>query len=119
VSSENKYSLLQIKYLSKIDSICKVNDISLVLVSIPHLPAYISKIDDLYFDLLYQTVSSMNHEKYINYLDYEINPELMSDANHLNSKGGKIFSKNIAIEIGDTFERRSHNVDQKDDPMGF
>jgi len=33
--------------------------------------------------------------KYVSYMDPEINPELMSDAVHLNSDGADIFSKMI------------------------
>ena len=43
----------------------------------------------------------MNKVKYINYLDYEINPDLMSDASHLNTKGGDMFTKKIAMEVED------------------
>ena len=119
VLSENQYSSVQIKYLSKIDSICNVNDISLVLVSLPNHPLYLKKIDDLYYNILNHSVNSMSNVKYINYLDYEINPELMSDANHLNSKGGDIFSKYLAIEVENTKERTHINSDTKVDSQGF
>ena len=38
VLSEDQYSSVQIKYLFRIDSICNVNDINLVLVSLPFHP---------------------------------------------------------------------------------
>lgn len=119
VLSENKYSSVQIKYLFKIDSICKVNDISLLLVSLPNHPLYLNKIDDLYYRVLYHTVDSMNKVKYINYLDYDIDPDLMSDANHLNNKGGDIFTKYLAIELENTGARTPDNANTRVDTLGF
>ena len=119
VLSENQYSSVQIKYLSKIDSICNVNDINLVLVSLPFHPLYMNKLDNFYRKILDQTVNSMNKEKYINYLDYKINPYLMSDESHLNTKGGDIFTKYLAIELENTNVQTQKNADTKVDPLEF
>lgn len=101
VLSEDQYSSVQAKYLSRIDSICNVNDINLVLVSLPFHPYYMKKVDSSYFNVLDQTVYSMSKVKYIDYLDYKINPDLMSDASHLNTKGGDMFTKKIMLEVED------------------
>lgn len=92
-SSENRHSKEQIKYLHLIDSLCKSNNINLFLVSTPYHPFYKKSIDPYYFNSLEEVLSTMKNINYINYLDYQIDPSLMSDGNHLNSKGSEIFSK--------------------------
>lgn len=94
-SSEKKTSSDQIKYLHQIDSLCKSNNITLFLVSTPYHPYYIKNIDPYYFKKFKKVLGEMNDVKHINYLDYQIDPFFMSDGNHLNYKGSKIFSKKI------------------------
>jgi len=92
---ESLYSSEQIKYLSFIDSLCNDHNIDLILVSTPYCPQYIINVDQSYFNILEKTVDRMVSAKYVSYIDPEINPELMSDAVHLNSDGADIFSKMI------------------------
>jgi len=93
--NENMYDSKQAKYLTRIDSICRANDITLFAVSLPYHPAYLSKIDSLYMNILNEAAGSLPNTIYINYLNQKINPNLMSDANHLNSEGADIYSKMI------------------------
>lgn len=95
----------QIEYLFRIDSICNANDIRLFLVTAPYHPSYLNQIDSIYIDLLEQTVSSLKNVNCINYLNYNVDPKIMSDAVHLNSEGSVIFSK----MINDTLNSMIHN----------
>jgi hypothetical protein len=86
-------------YLNRIDSLCKANDVSLVLISTPYHPLYKKKIDPAYFDYFAKILQMMPKKAHINYLDFKIKPELMSDANHLNKKGATLFTNMIVNEL--------------------
>ena len=97
---EDSISSGQIKYLQDIQRICNKNNIELYLVSTPFHSLYKKKIDSLYFRTLKNTLNSLQNVKYINYLNEQTNPNWLSDANHLNSKGADIYSKMISDSIG-------------------
>ena len=97
--NENPVSKNQILYLSKIQQICVDNHIDLYLVSGPNHPLYKKKVDSLYYNVLYNTTLSLKNTKYINYLNDQVNSNLMSDPVHLNSKGADIYSKMINDSI--------------------
>lgn len=86
-------------YLNRIDSLCKANEVSLIHISTPYHPLYKKKIDPIYFNYFAKIVQVINNKYYINYLDFEIKPELMSDANHLNKKGAYLFTNMIVKEL--------------------
>lgn len=106
---EAKFSYSQRTYLYKIDSLCTENNIDLILVSTPYHFRYKEKIDASYFVFFSETLSRLNHRYHLNYMDDKIDPSFMSDANHLNKFGAKIYSKIIKKEI----EARTHKSGYK------
>jgi hypothetical protein len=104
VASERRYSTEQIKYLHQIDSLCKLNNINLYLVSTPYHPLYKKNIAPYYFDNFKKVLDNIKNTRHINYLDCQIDPDLMADGTHLNYKGSEFFSKmineNINIDRG-------------------
>ncbi len=97
--NENKISLKQIKYLNKIDKLCYENNIKLYLVTLPIESLYKKRTDSLYYNILKSTVKKLDNINYINYLNENIDPSLVSDPVHLNSKGADIYSKKINDSI--------------------
>ncbi|MDA3867932.1 MAG: hypothetical protein PF489_14470 [Salinivirgaceae bacterium] len=85
----------QKEYLYMIDSLCKANNITLFLCSTPYHPDYKKRIPDEYFDFFYETMSHFNPEQHINFLADSSKPQWMSDANHLNITGAKVYSEKI------------------------
>jgi hypothetical protein len=96
---EDKFSVSQRTYLYKIDSLCTANNIELVIISTPYHTVYKEKIKTEYYDYYTKVLSKLNNRKHINFLPDKTNPNLMSDANHLNSKGVKYYSDIIRKEI--------------------
>jgi hypothetical protein len=95
-SNENVLAQKQAYYLAQIDSICHKHKIKLTLVSLPYHHLYQSKINILYSNKLNMVVNDLKNHHYISYLNYKINPELMSDGVHLNKKGAEQFTKSIS-----------------------
>jgi hypothetical protein len=93
--TESLYDPEQIKYLFKIEDLCRNHGIELWLISVPYHPVYIDNIDNYYTDILKSTIDSMNYAKYICYLDTLISPDLMSDGAHLNWQGSDMYTKYI------------------------
>lgn len=86
-------------YLNRIDSLCKANEVELIYISTPYHPLYKKKIDPVYFNYFAKILQMMPKNFHINYLDFKIKPELMSDANHLNKKGATLFTSMIVNEL--------------------
>jgi len=108
-SLEKRHSEEQMKYLHLIDSLCKSNSISLFLVSTPYHPFYMKNIHPYYTNNFKKVLNNMENTNYINYLDYQIDPILMSDGNHLNYKGSEIFSKKINERINTQMHNKDYN----------
>lgn len=96
---ENIISAEQITYLNKIQELCSKNNINLNLVSGPLDSSYKAKTNELYYCILNNTISNLRGTKYLNFLDENINPLLLSDAVHLNSDGADMYSKRINDSI--------------------
>lgn len=95
VDRENPYPFEQMSYLQKIDSLCYSHHIDLYLVSLPYHPIFLSLIDANYHIILSQAINKMQNAKYINFLSFDVTPDLMSDGTHLNKKGSDIITKMI------------------------
>jgi hypothetical protein len=85
----------QIEYLNKIIELCKAKKINLVLLTTPYHPYYRIRLDNGYLTTYKDLLAKYDDLTIINYLDDEIDPDWMSDANHLNVKGSEYYSKNI------------------------
>lgn len=97
--NENVISSEQVKYLNKIQELCSTNNIDLYLVSGPLDPLYKQKTNKLYYCILKNSISSLNDIQYLNFLNDDISPYLLSDAVHLNSAGADIYTRKINDSI--------------------
>jgi hypothetical protein len=97
--NELKFSDSQKTYLYKIDSLCSVHHIDLVLMSTPYHTQYTEQIRPEYFDFYSQTLAKLSHRKHLNFLSDKPDPSLMSDANHLNTQGVNYYSEIIKREL--------------------
>ena len=57
-----------------------------------------------------RTVKSLNNAVYLSFLNCNVDPNLMSDANHLNSRGAMIFSGIINDMINEHKEEVGLNL---------
>jgi hypothetical protein len=103
--NEDKFSYSQRTYLYKIDSLCTFNNIDLILLSTPYHSRYKEKIDTEYDKFFSESLRKLNHRTHLNFMADKINPNFMSDANHLNKLGAKKYSEIIAKEI----KAQTHN----------
>jgi hypothetical protein len=94
-TDEALYSQSQAIYLQKIDSLCAAKSIPLFLCSTPYHPEYLRRIDPGYRNYFEAVVSSLEHAESISFLKDHPDPSIMSDANHLNVRGGKIYAQRI------------------------
>jgi hypothetical protein len=99
---EDKFCFSQIKYLSAIDSLCQTCNIDLVLLSTPYHPDYRKKIKPEYINFFNEIKQKFRHRTHINYSEVDINPNMVSDANHLNKLGAKYYSETIAADLDKT-----------------
>ena len=97
--NEERYSYSQRRYLYKIDSLCTINKIDLILVSTPYHSIYKDQIQKGYYDFFYETIRNLKNNYHINFLSEAPQSNLMSDANHLNKAGSQIYSKKINDNI--------------------
>jgi hypothetical protein len=97
--NEEYYASEQVTYLKKIDSICNTNNIPLYIVSTPYHSSYKNKINANYYAYFNYAISTIKNGTYIDFLNYNISPSLLSDANHLNTKGSNIITKMIDDSI--------------------
>ena len=93
------FSSKQKKYLLKIDSLCYKENIELILLSTPYHEEFKKRIPSAYFDNLYNIKERLNNRNHINFLNNKINPNLMSDGNHLNIQGSNKYSKIIRNKL--------------------
>ncbi len=93
--NEEKFSYSQRAYLYKIDSLCTANNIDLILLSTPYHPLYKEKLDSDYIDFFSATLGKLDHRYHLSFIADDIDPNLMSDANHLNKLGAIKYSKII------------------------
>ncbi len=93
--NEEKFSYSQRAYLYKIDSLCTANNIDLILLSTPYHSLYKEKLDSDYVDFFLSTLGKLDHRYHLNFIGDDIDPSLMSDANHLNKLGAIKYSKII------------------------
>ena len=83
------------KYLLKIDSMCHVNNIKLIIINPPLHKDFKKGINNFYNDCLKDFTNSSRTKHYLDFNKENINPNLMSDGDHLNSKGAEVYSKKI------------------------
>ncbi len=96
---ENKFCFSQRENLYKIDSLCKVKNIELILISTPYHIKYKSQIKPEYFNFFTDVLTKLKHRKHINFLNDNPDPAFMSDANHLNVKGALYYCTIIRDQL--------------------
>ena len=96
---EAKFSNSQRDYLYKIDRLCSENNIDLILVSTPYYFSYKEKIDRKYFNFFSESLKKLKHRRHLNFIEVNIAPIFMSDANHLNKLGAKKYSGIIGEKL--------------------
>lgn len=97
--NEKEFCYAQRNYLYKIDSLCLDENIELILVSTPYHSLYKEKIEEKYSAFFVESLMPLKHRAHLNYLNDKIHPSLMSDANHLNLHGAKIYSALIKSSL--------------------
>lgn len=105
--SEARFCLSQKKYLFLIDSLCKINNIDLYILSTPYLYKFKSKIKKEYFEFYYETINKLKNVIFIDFLSDNPPENWMSNGNHLNEKGSSYYSNKINKIIIDKY---SHSV---------
>ncbi len=117
--NEDKLCYSQRTYLYKIDSLCSVHHVNLVLLSLPHHEKYKEKVSTEYYDFFSETLQKLKHRYHINFLMDYVNPNFMSDASHLNKTGviyyADIIRKKLNARKNDTLlSVKNKKVDVKD-----
>ncbi len=88
----------QLHFFNKIVDLCRDNNIKLVALSTPVHQEYIKRVPKVYKDTLISIIQSRNIQ-HINLLNENISDTLVSDGNHLNIEGAKLYSKIIARQL--------------------
>lgn len=98
-NEEDKFSHSQREYLYKIDSLCAENNIDLIILSTPYHSKYKEKIKPEYYLYFAETLRNLKSNIHINFLSDKVDPNYMSDTNHLNKIGAKHYSEIIGKEL--------------------
>jgi len=86
-------------YLEKIIRLCKKKNIKILALSTPIHQYYKSHIPEIYFKNFNDIMNKNPELKHLNFLNVNIPSDYMSDGNHLNKDGAKIYSKLISAEV--------------------
>ena len=94
---ENKtirgYSAINIKYLIKINALCKENGVDLTLLGTPLHNQYVEEVPESFKDI-YSELIKQNGLQIIDFDDLELEDHhFLPDGDHLNSGGCRLFTK--------------------------
>ena len=86
-------------YLGQIIRLCKKKNIKLLALSTPIHSYYKSHIPDIYFKNFNDIMKKKAELPHLNFLNVDISSNYMSDGNHLNKDGARIYSKLVSEEV--------------------
>ena len=98
-NNEGEFCYSQKTYLLKIDSLCRLHGIDLVLISLPYHANYKKLISVKYVNFLSRTIKNIKFKRYYNFIADSIKEEIFSDACHLNKIGAELYSKKISLML--------------------
>tara|TARA_B100000809_G_C15083552_1_gene510553 strand:- start:37 stop:903 length:867 start_codon:yes stop_codon:yes gene_type:complete len=90
---------MQLEYLELLSELCEKGGIKLHLISTPYHKDYVKRISPKYIGRMSVALEVMKYTKYIDFMTDDVDPNFMSDANHLNSLGSRYYTNKLLEEI--------------------